>query len=70
MLRYAFGGVLCVFAVAAMRAGLQWYWSTVVFSGVLIIFFGRRRIFGLASTGPETTLSAAMCPGTWEMRTS
>jgi len=54
-LRYSFAGALCLLAVVAMRAGLQWYWSVVVLCGVFLIILGRRRIFrpGVKRTGNE-----------------
>lgn len=55
VLRYAFGGFLCLFTVAAMRVGLQWYDAVPVLYAAVIIIHGPRRIFrpGVSRTASE-----------------
>ncbi|KAA8956416.1 hypothetical protein [Mycobacterium sp.] len=55
MLRYTFAAVLLLFAVVALRAGGQWYWSLIGFCTVGIIVVGQRRIFraGVSRSGDE-----------------
>ncbi|OBH71043.1 hypothetical protein A5684_21905 [Mycobacterium intracellulare] len=55
ILRYTFGGTLCLLTVVAAQAGLQWYWSVVVLCGAILIVLGRRRIFraGVTRTHDE-----------------
>jgi len=45
VLRYAFGGVLLLFTVAAASTGAQWYLPLIGFCMALIFILGRRRIF-------------------------
>lgn len=45
ILRYAFGGAMCLMAVVAMSVGVQWYLSLIAFCTALIFILGRRRIF-------------------------
>jgi len=55
LLRYAAAAVVCLFAVAALRAGGQWYWSLIGFCLAILIVLGRRRIFraGVSRTADE-----------------
>jgi hypothetical protein len=55
VLRYALGGALCLLTAVAARAGLQWYWSLVIFCVAVLIILGRRRIFraGVTRTADE-----------------
>lgn len=55
VLRYAFGGALCLVTVVAARAGLQWYWSVATLCGALLIIVPQRRIFraGVTRSGDE-----------------
>jgi hypothetical protein len=45
VVRYTVGCALCLLTVVARLAGLQWYWSLVVFCVAFLIILGRRRIF-------------------------
>jgi hypothetical protein len=45
VLRYTFGGAMCLLAVVASLTGLQWYWALVMFCVAFLILLGRRRIF-------------------------
>lgn len=58
LLRYTFGGTLCLLTVVAARAGLQWYLSVVVLCGAILIVLGRRRIF---RAGVTRTYDEIMC---------
>jgi hypothetical protein len=55
VLRYAIGGAVCLLTVVAALAGLQWYWSVVVFCTGFVLTLGRRRIFrpGISRTADE-----------------
>ena len=55
VLRYFFGGAICLLTVVATRAGLQWYWSLVMLCVAFLTILGRRRIFrpGVKRTGNE-----------------
>ena len=48
VLRYLFGGAICLLAVGALGAGLQWYSAVGTLSAGLLIIIGRRRIFRTA----------------------
>jgi hypothetical protein len=58
VLRYAFGGALCLLTVVATRAGLQWYWSLAMFCVAFLIILGRRRIF---RAGVSQTADGIVC---------
>jgi hypothetical protein len=54
-LRYLFGGLVCSLTVAALWAGLRWYWAVVLFCLATLLILGRRRIFraGVTRTSGE-----------------
>lgn len=55
VLRYIFGGTLCLLTVVAARTGLPWYWAVVMFCVAFLLILGRRRIFraGVSRTADE-----------------
>jgi hypothetical protein len=55
VLRYTFGGALCLLAVVDTLTGIQWYWSVGMLCTVFFIIVGRRRIFraGVTRTSDE-----------------
>lgn len=58
ILRYAFGGALCLLAVLNLAVGTAWYVSVVVLVVGLLIMLGRRRIF---RAGVERTDGGLVC---------
>jgi hypothetical protein len=55
VLRYTFGGALCLLAVVDTLTGIQWYCSVVMLCGAILLILGRRRIFrpGVTRTSDE-----------------
>ena len=58
ILRYAFGGALCLLAILNLAMGTAWYVNVGVLVVGLLIMLGRRRIF---RAGVERTDSGLVC---------
>lgn len=62
ILRYAFGGAMCLMAVVAMSVGVQWYLSLIAFCTALIFILGRRRIFRPGVNRSEDEIACRYIP--------
>ena len=62
ILRYTVGGVMCVIAVVAARAGVQWYWLVLLICGAFLVIVGKRRIFHAGVTRTEAEVICRYVP--------